>query len=56
MPRDGLAAGVQRDQRPGAARERAVRRVVVGELAQVVGRDGEGHGEVGAAGQDHGPQ
>jgi hypothetical protein len=30
--------------------------VVVGELPQVVGRDREGNGVVGATGQDHGPQ
>jgi hypothetical protein len=30
---------------------------VLGELPQVVGGDGDGHGEgIGAAGQDHGPQ
>jgi hypothetical protein len=29
---------------------------VLGQLSQVVGRDGEGHGVVGAAGQDHGHQ
>ena len=53
---DGLATGVERDQRPGAAGEGAVLRVVVGQLPQVVGGDGEGHRVVGAAGQDHGPQ
>jgi hypothetical protein len=54
---DPVAAGVQRDQVTGAAGEGAVLRVVVGQLPQVVGGDGQGHGGGrGVAGHDHASQ